>query len=711
MNCITLLALLILLPVCARADDVYRIRTLSEGELMKTYTSIMLDACRHSEREWHDSSFDPRAGHWGTGISDGNEGIRAISEMVLTCAALLKYSGALRDTERRDYMSKARAAIRYAVATHVTGTQKCPDGRQWGGSWQSAMWTGTLAFGAWLMWSDLDPDLRKDVERVVASEADRFLGSKPPGARWFDTKAEENGWTLICLSVAPNMFPSHPHAEAWNEKAIEYMMNTLSVPRDLQDKRVVDGRPVSEWVSSPNLHPDFTLENHEFFHPSYVACSSYFLGQAVMHYAYAHRPIPQAATYHLMDTWGTFQTIMLPCGESVFPQGMDWELHGLPYINLFAFLATSMKDPLAAQWENAGLQYIRAWQNMQGGDLAVPGSRLGFTRHAIFAEQVTYGYLAHKLFGREGEGPPEPYVTVDRQTTAQRELRPPECVRHFSSIGVILHRTQSKLLTFSWKYKIMGMLAPIGEGHEGNPHFTVPITNGFVGSIELNASGDAGMKVVERTWKKTSNGFETAGELLTNGGLLSCTLKLTSIGEKTVVYQDRVTALSDVSVERELGVPVGIENDRLTGGKRVVYHRGGKIVFDWQKPQQTPLGRELTSRPIPGPWVNVDGRLGVVMVAGSGLTYSQAAEYNAQAVYADVLYGSFSDRPRNFKDGDQVARRIVLFFAEVSPEETSALSQSLRIEEKPDGRVLHFRLPEGGEGEVLLLSLKSETNS
>ncbi|HET6453292.1 MAG TPA: hypothetical protein VFI02_02710 [Armatimonadota bacterium] len=663
--------LLALLPICAGANDVYRIRPLSERELVNTYESIMDDCCRHSVRDWHDSTFDPRAGYWGDGVSAGNEGIRAIGNMVLTSAALLKYSHP-NDTERRELMDKAVRGLRYTVATHVTGTQKCTDGKQWGGSWQSGMWTSTLCFGAWLIWDDLDPELQAGVERVVASEADRLLAVKLPTGRWGDTKAEENGWDLTCLSLAANMFPDHPHAAAWNEKAIEYMMNTLSVPRDLKDESIVDGKPVKEWVHGANLHPDFTLENHDKFHPSYVACSSYFLALAAMHYAYAHRPIPQAATHHLMDTWGMFQTIMLPCGESVFPQGMDWELHGLPYINLFAFLATKMHDPLAAEYENNHLQYIRAWQNMQAGDLAVPGSRLGFCRHAIFAEQATYGLLSHKLFGSD--------------LSDKSDLSDQSCTRTFSSIGVLLHRTQSKIATFSWKNRIMGMLTPIGEGHEGNPHFTVPITDGFVGTFQPGND----RKVVERTWKKTSNGFETTGELLANGGRLKQVLRMTSIGEKTVVYQDRVTALSDVSIERELGVPVGIENDRLTAGKRVVCYQGGKTIFDWQQPQK-PFA-------IPRKWVNVDSRLGAVSVLGSGMTYVQASEYNPQAVYADVLYGSYSDQPKVFKAGDEVAHRIIVFFTEVTPEETSRLAKSIRIE----GNVLCLTLPEGGQAQVPL---------
>lgn len=398
-----------------------------------------------------------------------------------------------------------------------------------------------------------------------------------------------------------------------------------------------------------------------------------------MHYTYARRPIPQAATHHLVDTWNMLRTIMLPCGESAFPQGMDWELHGLPNINLVASFGTYMKDSFAAGMEQTVLQRMRTWQEWQNGDLAVPGSRLGFTRHSIVAEQATYGYLAHKLFG-----PPVPPAAC-----SQGDL-----VKHFISIGVILHRTESKLFTFSWKNRIMGVLAPIGEGHENNPHFTVQLTNGFVGAVELSA-GDTKTTLVERRWKRTSNGFETTGTLLTNGGQLRQTLRLASVGEKAVVYQDRVSALSDVSVARELGVPVGIENDRLSGGRRVVCYQDGKTIFDWQKSQQ-PVH-------IPGSWANIDGRLGVVSVAGSGLTYAQASGYNTQAVYADVLYGSFSDQPRNFKADDEVAHRIMLFFVEVTPEETSVLSQSVRIEQTPDGQVLRFRLPEGGEAEVPLL--------
>jgi hypothetical protein len=481
------------------------------------------------------------------------------------------------------------------------------------------------------------------------------------------------------------MFPNHPHAQAWSRKAIEYMINTLSAPQDRQDSTVVDGQPVSQWFAGTNVYPNFTLENHGFFHPSYVACSSYFLTQAAMHYTYAQRPIPQAATHHLMDTWHMFQPLILPCAESAFPQGMDWELHGLPFINLYASLASYQHDPLAARMEQVSLQYMRDWQVRGDGDLSVPGSRLGFTRHAICAEQAAYGLIAHRLFGA-------PVKAMSAEQAAALEVG----VRPYDWVEFITHRTESKFVSFSWTNRVMGMVMPIAAGHEGNPEFTVPVLNGLVGSFELMPKGDTRMKIVEHSWKQTANGFETEGTMLLNGGRLQQRMRVTSVGEKAVVYQDSVTAMVAVKVEQERGVPLGIENDELTGGKRVVFYEGGKRVFEWQHPQD--------AFAMPGAWANVDGRLGLVTLAGTGLAYFQAKGYHPQmAVCPDLLCASFSPWSRQFKAGEQVARRTALVLVEVTPKQTAALAKSVRIEAEQGGPVLRFRLPEGGEVQVRLL--------
>jgi hypothetical protein len=379
-----------------------------------------------------------------------------------------------------------------------------------------------------------------------------------------------------------------------------------------------------------------------------------------------------------------FQTIILPWGEAAYPQGMDWELHGLPFLTLFAGLATHEKDPLAARMEEQSLQYIRAWQMMRHGDLAIPGSRFGITRHSICAELAAYGFLAHKVFGSAPE-----------KLTARAAATQNQGVWEHRYLDFITHRTGKKFASFSWKNNIMGQIIPIGEGHEGKPAFTVPIKNGLVGSFDLVPRGDVKITVLEHSWKKTPDGFETTGTLLLNGGRLKQTLIVTSMGDQTLVYQDRVTAVSNVTVRAEKGMPVGIENDQISGGLRVVSDQDGQTIFDWpnfRSPQA-----------LSGSWGNVDGRLGLVMVAGAGMTYVQTSEYAPGiSVCADSLYGSYSDHPRQFKAGEEVARRVGVLSVEVAPKETLALAQSCKIETKSGGSVLHFKQPGGKDAEVPL---------
>ena len=255
-------------------------------------------------------------------------------------------------------------------------------------------------------------------------------------------------------------------------------------------------------------------------------------------------------------------------------------------------------------------------------------------------------------------------------------------------IGVITHRTNEKLLSVSWKNRFMAMLIPIGRGHEDNPDFTVPIQNGFIGSFQFDKVADSKVKEIEHNWQENPNGFETTATLQT-GDSLKQTVKIISLGEKAVLYEDQVIALAEVSITKELGVPIGIENDQITGGKRIVYSQAGQTVFDWQKPQP-PVA-------ITGSWANVDGRLGAVMIEGAGMSYLQAKNYTPGiSVQTDILHASFSTQPRHYKQGDVVARRVALFMVETSAKATAAVARSIQVENKPDGKILHFKLPGSG---------------
>lgn len=661
--------------------DVYRVRPdITEQELHGLYVDMLLKFTRLAEGVWHDA--DPGLGYWGTGRSDwNNEGIRAVSTTALAYALLAKEPGTLDRKAREHYVARAISGIRYAVRTHKTGGLKCTDDKQWGDSWQSTFWTSNLGLAAWIAWDDLDGELREEVERVVSHEADRLLVRTPPGSRMRDTKAEENAWDQMAASLAASMFRDHPNAPAWREKSIEFMMNTLSVPQDLNDGTVVDGKPIKEWVKVLNAHPDYTIENHGFFHPSYTMVSPAMVGQGAFFYARAGSPVPQAAMHHLLDNWRLLQGFMLPHGYWGFVQGMDWALNSDGHIHYLAWLATYARDPIAAGMEKIVAQTIAGHQAVhEDGTFAGPSSRLGFGREAIVAERLSYSYLYHKHIGC----PPQPARTI-RQ--AARELNG---VRRYPLIDVITHRTNSKFASFSWSNKLMGLAMPIGEGHEANPYFVTPLTSGFVGSFVLEDPAK-GIRTLSRTWRKTALGFETEGAADINGGLLRQEIKFASVGEHTVVYTDRVTALEDVKVLQEAGVPFGIENDEFTGNRRTLFYEAGSRTITGPDTEET-----IT---IPGRWANVDGRLGVVSALGSGLTYLDVAKYNRDGAREDFLYASYSSEARGHGADDVVARRAVVAYLETSPQRTAELASAVRIENE----VLVVPLPEGGEYRMALV--------
>jgi hypothetical protein len=372
---------------------------------------------------------------------------------------------------------------------------------------------------------------------------------------------------------------------------------------------------------------------------------------------------------------------------------MDWELHALPFNNLYASLAAHWHDSLAVQLEQSSIQYLRGWQAMCHGSLATPGSPFGFVRHAINAEQVSYGFLAHTIFDTS-------LRPLSAHDVASKELG----TRDYPYVDFIAHRTQKKFASFSWKNRIMGVLIPLGDGHSANPDFTVPIQNGFVGTFEVDPFGDVKedkkITVVEHDRKRIGDGFETTGTILLHSGRLQQKIKMTSLGSQSVVYEDTVTALAEITVKKEMGIPLGIENDQITGGLRTVTTVAGTTTFDWQRPQN-PVS-------LAGSWVNIDDRLGIVMLAGARISYVQATAYTPGiAVCTDILYGTFNEGDRRFTPGETVAHRLAILAVEVTPHETAALLRSCVVEKNLASPVLRFQQPSGKNASVRITTLPS----
>jgi len=104
----------------------------------------------------------------------------------------------------------------------------------------------------------------------------------------------------------------------------------------------------------------------------------------------------------------------------------------------------------------------------------------------------------------------------------------------------------------------------------------------------------------------------------------------------------------------------------------VLFCEGGEKIFDFAKPEK--------AFAVPGHWANVDGRLGVITIVGSGMKYIKAKGYHpGMAVCADVLCGSDWAGEKHFEEGEEVARRVIVFLVEANAKETANAVESVHV--------------------------------
>lgn len=168
----------------------------------------------------------------------------------------------------------------------------------WGNRWATSITLSHLMKGTFRL-RRLAPDdavvatrvdaLWDRVARLAADEADRKLADDPPSRPYDssstgDSKAEENAWEAVLLAWASGLYPDHPRAPAWDEKA--RLLASLSIVRP-SDQAFFKGLQVA------TVHDDFTLENHGYSpNPYYAIGTVMLLRMGSLAYRMTGRPVP-----------------------------------------------------------------------------------------------------------------------------------------------------------------------------------------------------------------------------------------------------------------------------------------------------------------------------------------------------------------------------------------------------------------------------------
>jgi len=292
--------------------------------------------------------------------------------------------------------------VRRTLRTLCLRNRNCTDPQAvkpstWGGpSWQAALETENWVFAANLLADQLDEPTKALVRQVASAEAEAAKKTIP-SVTLGDTKADDCSWNAGLLGVVAAFYHDDQRAASWDEWAKRWALNMEARERDRTSQRVVDGKPLGEWLVSTNAYPDLTMENHDFWDLPYQVCFAELV-QPALAYHLCGMKIPEAFHFNAKEQsdyilrWAT-----LIDGDLLCPQGLDWADRDVQHSWAFAELGTLLDLPWARVAEDRCLQLLTQRQTAFG-DGALHALDFGY--ETDLARMWSHSYLLHKYFGK-----------------------------------------------------------------------------------------------------------------------------------------------------------------------------------------------------------------------------------------------------------------------------------------------------------------------
>jgi hypothetical protein len=308
---------------------------------------------------------------------------------------------------------------------------------------------------------------------------------------------------------------------------------------------------------------------------------------------------------------------------------MDWELHSFEQNSYITFLAAHFNDSLARWADDKLAQLTRARQIVNGDGEFVGPSGGGFYREAVEAKRTAIAWLH--------------WANADHPSGATNAPTP--VFKHLRDVDIITHRGTNGFVSICYgpqtngsSQRIMAVIeAPMPSGN----------TTGFVatpllpGVIGLGALGNpTGARLVSVS--SSAYGFDAELQI-TNGANGTTEVYVKDTGDSVAIVEVP-WPLSVVSPNPVGNFNMGIENDPLIGGSRLLEWTGGSVTI---------TNRSGASRSISNNWICVSGRYGVAAGPAGYFKYQAASSYNRLGAAQDTL---------QFLSSNNVAPRYAVWF-------------------------------------------------
>ena len=632
---------------------------------------------RFAKQYWWDDPERPELGCFGTGYNSW--GVQTNQKYLGAYAVLAadpRTDEQAVGMSREAVLDRALRALRFSLASHVSGDHHCSDGTQWGHTWISGLGIERMMHGLQAIDGELSDADREGVLRVMCSEADWLLGLPTQGTLWAKdggNKPESNIWNGAICARAAAMAPDHRHAGDWLEKAHLNLLNGISTPADALDETIIAGKPLREWHVGPNFFPNYALDHHGYLNVGYmVICLSNI---AMLHYWFALEGLepPESLYHHAADLWQVVRQFTFEDGRLARIGGDSRQRYSycqdylLPTL---VFCADYFGDTRAAKLEAGALGLIRQEQayNDDGSflskrletirgtnpyyytrleaDKAVVLSMNAYWRRRLEERAASDcragactppglrqtdggGVQAPALQSEQTNGGGVQAPALQFSDQAAYSWQEPE---H----GAMLHRSPRRLASWSWRANE----APQGLCLPPDRSDLAEWCENMGGVVRL--AGEQGRRTVLRHWQQGfEGGFVTVGTMAdstkavfgegwTGSDRIPHHLAVAALpDDRTMLVLEHCRASTRVYLNEVKGLKLNVPNDLFNGFRRRYFAETGEIVAE---------GREQRTLPLRSRWANVEGAIGVVGIYGAEeLALFQAGQRRA-AGYADSLY-------------------------------------------------------------------------
>ena len=663
MKQILISALLLILSALSMSAQSLSSDFIDEATMKKDLIQMLANFTQYVKADYQDIDNDYGCFRGENTMGSDEKGVRTNADMGMVCAFLCRYGGTQARLPQgvtwQDLDTMARKSLAYSIATHKAVRHRtCADGRYWGSIsnadhiWESSLWAMSVAYSAYFQWEKLSDKQHTDIYNMLRAECNYELERDIPTGYRGDTKAEENGWETDVLAATLALFPDNALAPQWFQRMREFAVNSYSHPSD-----------TSPLYRGQNLDPDYTLQNHDFFHTSYQNVVIQELGEAAL----ALKLFNNGDRWTSPDlfhnchkvTANVLNWLSLPDGEQAMPNGNDWSLFLYDQITSYSTMACMLRDSDALMLENQVYKQIKARQQTTNDGSWLLRPDVGARRMGVEAHRIMMTWLMHEL-----------YSTANlRSSTWDEFLSRHQDARLFISQNIVRSASRDRFTCFSWsagKQSYTGYIAPFNLK---NNNIIVPFrqnnTGNIIGWYTVDGCKTNAKPMVSGIYRLDGNSYVMNGEINTNDSALNNRFAIYSTPGNAVIYLDYVRANRDCKITREQGGLMAISTDELTRKQRNIYAQGTTLTTD---------GSKLSS--FNTDWVNIDNTFGIVCHNDKEVAFGDRANNNS--IMTSLLYAAYSTQPRQVSPNRCVDSRNIIYYCNVTAAGTDSLSTRMQ---------------------------------